>query len=154
MLHFRTSGPEKVFSVPTEIDPSVELQGRMDIDLDKFVAETEDSAGVTGTPNASLGMGGISTQPTGAQRLIGRVLLADGITPALGAEVLYFQPGSVSPPVLRSPTHSAKCIHAGCGRGNLQQPRKPMNWSRPYCRLLPGYCGAAIYTGPILATFR
>jgi protocatechuate 3,4-dioxygenase beta subunit len=150
MLHFRTSGPEKVFSVPTEIDPSVELQARMDIDLDKYVAETEDSAGVTGTPNASLGMGGISTQPTGAQHLIGRVLLADGITPALGAEVLYFQPGSVSPPVLAVTDALGEMHSRGLWQGQSSAATEANELESPVLvAFLPGYCGAAIYTRPI-----
>ena len=149
MLHFRTSGPEKAFSVPTEIDPSVELQARMEIDLDKYVADAEDS-GVTGTPSAFLGMGGISTHSTGAQHLIGKVLLADGITPALGAEVLYFQPGSVSPPILAITDALGEMHSRGLWQGQSSAATVANELESPVVvAFLPGYCGATIYTGPI-----
>lgn len=48
---------------------------------------------VTSKPGtAMMGMGGISSQAGGASQLQGKVFLADGITPALGAQVLYWRP--------------------------------------------------------------
>jgi hypothetical protein len=122
----------------------------MEIDLDKYVAETEDSAGVTGTPNASLGMGGISTQATGAQHLIGKVMLADGITPALGAEVLYFQPGSASPPILAVTDALGEMHSRGLWQAQSSAATDARELESPVVvAFLPGYCGATIYRGPI-----
>jgi protocatechuate 3,4-dioxygenase beta subunit len=150
VLHFRTFASQTAFVVPVDVDPAKELQDRLDIDIDKYAAEAQQTNGITGTPNAYMGMGGISTQTTGAQHLTGQVFLPDGKTPALGAEVLYFQPGSISPPILAI-TDAMGALHA---RGLWQSQAAPAVDSAPLksplvVALLPGEYGATIYAGPI-----
>jgi len=138
------------FVVPVEIDPGKEQQDRLDIDVDKYLAEAQETTEITGTPNAYLGMGGISTQTTGAQRLVGQVLLSDGKTPALSAAVLYFRPGSSSPPILAI-TDALGTLHArGLWRSQASSSSDAVPLQSPVVlALLPGECGATIYTGPI-----
>jgi hypothetical protein len=149
-LYFRPPPPYGVFVVPVEIDPRKELQDRLDIDIDKYLAEAQETTEITGTPNAYLGMGGISTQTTGAQHLVGQVFLSDGKTPALGAEVLYFQPGSSFPPILAI-TDALGALHArGLWRGQAPPSADAVPLQSPVVlAFLPGECGATIYTGPI-----
>jgi hypothetical protein len=148
-LHFRTPSPDTTVVVPIEIDPAKEQQDHLDIDIDKYLAGAQETTGITGTGNAYMGMGGITTQTTGAQHLIGTVFLSDGKTPALGAEVLYFEPGSVSPTILAL-TDALGALRA---RGLWRSEAPPSIEVAPFqpvvVALLPGECGATISTGPI-----
>jgi hypothetical protein len=150
LLHLRLPVTNKVVTVPIDIDPKKEQQSRLDIDLDQYVAAADETTGIIGTPNAYLGMGGISTQATGAQHLVGKVFLSDGTTPALGAEVLYFEAGSVSPPILAMTDALGELRPRGLWRGQSDSSADttPLQ-SSAIVALLPGESGATIYTGPI-----
>ena len=100
-LAVASAGKER-FRVPVHVDSTSNSAIRLDIDVAKYRIESVDEppasdplAAKAGT--AMMGMGGISSQAGGASQLRGKVLLADGTTPALGAQVLYWHPRQAAP---------------------------------------------------------
>ncbi len=62
---------------------------------------TLEAAPASATPqNVMMGMGGISSQGGGAERLKGNVFMPDGKTPALGAIAMFFEARKVSPTLM------------------------------------------------------
>jgi hypothetical protein len=94
---------------------------------------------------AVLGMGGVSELSGRPQRLAGRVVLADGRTPALGARVFYFGARDRQP-ALQGLVDAAGRIHAhGIWRSSgaveaTEEPGDPPG--AIVVATLPGYCGA------------
>lgn len=151
LVHFRTENPEKQIAIPVDADPSTGPI-RCDIDIDKYAAQADENAGLSGTPNSYLGMGGISSQSTGAQRLVGKVFLSDGVTPALGAQALYFEAGSLSPPFLAIADALGELHARGLWYAQPDQPSSaPRLQQSLLVTFLPGERGATVYNGPIHA---
>ena len=96
--------------------------------------------------SAFVGMGGMSVLGGGAEKLVGRVLLPDGKTPALGARVMYFEPGQWQAR-LAGMTDASGTVHA---RGvwysaNATDMRPPDYPDQPFSvAWLPGCYGAVI----------
>jgi hypothetical protein len=159
ILIWDSSSPRLV-SVPIEIDATPDEPLRFDFDADKYIvpeapAEKDSDAHAgeqltTGT-ESYLGMGGITTHTTGASHLTGKVFLSDGKTPALGANVLYYEAGSVRP----------KFFAITDALGNLQprglwQSAESTNQGRGFdfklpvlVAFLPGVCGATVLSSPV-----
>lgn len=123
---------------------------RFDIDVQRFLTEPAEEPNTVSTESDTvvLGMGGISVHAGGAQALNGQVFLADGHTPALGAQVLYFRAHSKIPSMLAM-TDTLGHLHprglwdtgrSGSDRGD-PGPASPM-----IVAFLPGACGAVVKT--------
>jgi len=121
-----------------------------DIDVRKYLAEPagEPVAVQTEQDTVTLGMGGISVHAGGARALSGQVFLADGRTPALGAQMLYFRP-HVRIPSLVAMTDAMGTLHprglwyAGNGEKDKGDPGPS---SPTVVAFLPGACGAVVTT--------
>ena len=77
----------------------------------EIIPEPKGPSPLAGRGDMLIGAGGASTQATGSESLVGRVLLSDGKTPALGAIVMYFAPGQWQP-ILGGMTDARGQIHA------------------------------------------
>jgi hypothetical protein len=97
-----------------------------------------------------LGMGGISAHEMGADSLVARVFLSDGVTPASGALVLFFKPGrpqaiitAVADALGNLQAHGTAQMIASMPAGTEQGPASPV-----VVAFLPGACGATIQPMP------
>ena len=148
-VDFTTDERHANFPVSFEVNSATCAPFRFDIDLDKFAADAEVNQ-ITGTPNSFLGMGGISTQTTGAQNLQGTIFLSDGVTPALGAQVMYFSAGQRFPTVFAMTDALGQLHPRGLWRGPAAAAINPAPLkAATVVALLPGERGATVYTGPI-----
>ena len=97
-----------------------------------------------------LGMGGLTARTGNAGQLNATVVLADGRTPALGAQLLYFEPGNAQPTILamtdalgeahpRGLWQSANILPGSIAQG----PADPV-----VVAFLPGSTGATIVPAP------
>lgn len=104
-----------------------------------------------GPDQMMLGMGGLTARTGNAAQLNGTVVLADGRTPALGAQLLYFEPGKAQPTILamtdalgaahpRGLWQSASILPGSSAQG----PAEPV-----VVAFLPGSTGATIMPAPV-----
>ncbi len=123
-----------------------------DIDASKY-ADT--LAGRNGPPVVApdavvLGIGGISSRAGGAQALTGKVLLADGQTPALGAQVLLFRSRQTIPSLLAMADALGNLQPRGLwqsgGGGVVADQSGPA--TPTVVAFLPGAAGATVQTLP------
>jgi protocatechuate 3,4-dioxygenase beta subunit len=158
-LGFWDSSSPHFVSVPIELDANPDEPLRFDFDADKYSTpptvvenkpEPRTDSQLKSGGESYLGMTGITTHITGASHFAGQVFLADGKTPAFGAQVLYYDAGSTQPAFFGITD----------ARGNLH-PRRlwrsasvvlgaPISSSTPtLIAFLPGACGATIQTSPV-----
>jgi hypothetical protein len=123
---------------------------RFDIDGSKYLNDVTDSPDpIAKAPPATvvMGMGGISSLAGGANQLTGRVFLADGVTPALGAQVLYF-PAHRSLPTLFAMADAQGFLQPrGLWRTTSAESADHANEgpvSAEIVAFLPGACGAVV----------
>jgi hypothetical protein len=95
-------------------------------------------------------MGGISAKAGGAHSLAGKVYYSDGSTPALGAQVLYFQRHQSSPSLFAmadalGDLQPRGLWYSGSGDGTEKDSGPD---SAVVVAFLPGACGATVQTGP------
>jgi protocatechuate 3,4-dioxygenase beta subunit len=159
ILIWDSSSPRLV-SVPIEIDATPDEPLRFDFDADKYIvpetpAEKESDAHAgeqltTGT-ESYLGMGGITTHTTGANRLTGKVFLSDGKTPALGANVLYYEAGSMQPKLFAITDALGSLQPRGLWQGaeSTDQGRNIQFKFPALVAFLPGVCGATVLSSPV-----
>lgn len=137
-------------TIPVVVDATKPTH--LDIDLDQY-ADAGMVAGtvpLTGAPQAYLGMGGISSHTTGAQHLVGKVFLSDGITPALGAQVLYFEAEQRYPAISAMTDALGDLRPRGLWSGPaLVSTKAESPASQALVAFLPGSRGATVYSGPV-----
>jgi hypothetical protein len=159
-LGFWDSSSPHFVSVPIELDANPDEPFRFDFDADKYTKppaviekkpEPRAGAQLAAGGESYLGMTGITTHTTGASHLTGKVFLSDGKTPALGAQVLYFDAGATEP-VFFGITDALGNMHSrglwisADGNG----PGAPLPSGSPaLVAFLPGACGATIQTSPV-----
>lgn len=153
VLHFG-SGTQRYHTTITVV-PAQHGPIRFDIDPDKY--EPEPTAAPTRDPlitepeTVVMGMGGISSRAGGARGLVGKVYLADGTTPAYGAQVLYF-PAHQAAPALFAMTDAQGMLQprglwrTGLPNASVSGPDTPV-----VLAFLPGSHGAVVQTSPIRA---
>lgn len=159
-IWFWDSSSPRFVSVPLELDASPDDPLRLDFDADKYLAQQESSekkpeprAGdqLTATGNSYLGMNGITTYTVGASHLKGKVFLSDGKTPALGANVLYYETRSTRPTFFAI-TDALGDLHPRdlwrSADGDIRGAQRGPD-SSALVAFLPGTCGAAIRTSPV-----
>jgi hypothetical protein len=114
-----------------------------DIDAAKYKPdETVEKTLRRDSPTVSLMAGeGLSRQTLGAQRLTGKIFRADGVTPALGAKLLYFEAHETTPSFVAMADALGTVQSRGFWRplGARSSPTQPMA-----VVFLPGTAGAAI----------
>jgi protocatechuate 3,4-dioxygenase beta subunit len=101
-----------------------------------------DEPGVT-----MLGMAGLSTLPAGAHLLSSKVVLADGVTPAMGAQLLSYEGGEAEPISIAMTDATGMAQPRGLwqssGEATEGAPNTPV-----IVGLLPGTTGATIVPAP------
>jgi hypothetical protein len=151
-IYLKIGEQGREFPVPIEVHAGSNEPTRFDIDIDTHAPDADGGTQITGAPNSFLGMSGISTQTTGAQHLVGKVFLSDGVTPAVGAQVMYFQAGGSYPAIFAMTDALGELRPRGLwsgpavASGSVAQVQSPV-----VVALLPGERGATIYTGPVHA---
>jgi hypothetical protein len=97
-----------------------------------------------------MGLSGVSSQTLGADLLTGHVYLADGKTPALGAEVLYYEPAAPNPPYAAMTDALGTILPRGLWRpmsdvppDSADSPTEPV-----VVAFLPGASGAVVSPPP------
>ena len=96
--------------------------------------------------NPLIGMGGASAPTLGAKLLDGRVFFSDTKTPALGAQVFYFESGQAGPTILAISDALGNLHARGLWRNmNAQPPGSQIGPAEPtLVALLPGQCGGVV----------
>lgn len=151
-----TSG--HMVNVPVDVDTTPDEPVRFDFDADKYSKPPEVSekrpqpranALLTVGGDSYLGMTGISTHTSGASHLTGKVFLSDDRTPALGAQVLYYEVGSTEPALFAITDALGALQTRGVWR-NANGGSAQSGTSTPLLvAFLPGACGATIQTSPV-----
>jgi len=140
-----------------DVDANQDEPLRFDIDADKFAgpapiaerpAQQPSGAQLATGSETFLGMGGITVKPIGARHLTGRVLLSDGVTPALGAQVLYYAAGSTQPAFFAITDALGNLHPRGLWSGAYSGARRA-DASPVLVAVLPGARGAVIQTSPV-----
>jgi hypothetical protein len=93
-----------------------------------------------------VGMSGVESQATGGESLAGRVMLADGTTPARGAMLLYFTKGEWQPRLGGATDVQGRIHGRGLWYSNSQPPPEPAGSPAGpvVIAMLPGAAGAAV----------
>lgn len=100
-VRLNLSAGERKFHVTVPIDGNSAEPIHFDIDAMKYQPDDPAPKTLRTEPGIiTLGMGGITTYQGGAQKLAGRVVQFDGATPALGAQVVYFEAHDTRPSFL------------------------------------------------------
>jgi hypothetical protein len=89
-------------------------------------------------------MGGISAHASGAHRLNGQVFESDSITPALGAQVLFFPPGVATPRLLALADAMGTLQPRGLWYSGSSVNQNDAPDTATVVAFLPGACGAVI----------
>jgi hypothetical protein len=113
------------------------------------VQKPKEPVRVTADPDIVLmGAGGITSHAAGAQALKGKVVLADGITPAMGAQVLYWRAHQKLPSLFAMTNALGDLQPRGLWRtGETSAPESaPGPDSDTVIAFLPGTTGATIQT--------
>jgi hypothetical protein len=141
------------FQMPVHIDSRSNEAIRLDIDTrkHKFQPAQQSPAPdpISAQPAATtLGMGGISAQAGGASQLQGRVFLAGGLTPALGAQVIYWSPKQTAPSLFAITDALGNLQPRGLWRtaAGSTAPAGPGPDSATVIAFLPGSTGALVKT--------
>jgi hypothetical protein len=149
-IYFKFGNQGREFPVPIEVHSGSNEPNRFDIDVDRYAPDGDSWTQITGAPNSFLGMGGISTQTTGAQHLVGKVFLSDGVTPAVGAQVMYFEAGGGYPAIFAMTDALGELRPRGLWNGPAVASGSVAHVeSAVVVALLPGERGAMIYSGPV-----
>jgi len=149
-MYFKLGEQGREFAVPVELNSGSNEPTRFDIDIDRYAPDADGGTQVTGAPNSFLGMGGIHTQSTGAQHLVGKVFLSDGVTPAVGAQVMYFEAGGSYPAIFAMTDALGELRPRGLWTGPAVASGGAAHVQSPVVvALLPGERGATIYSGPV-----
>jgi hypothetical protein len=123
-----------------------------DIEVEKYLPDVEPSSDpmATSPENVVMGMGGISAKAGGAHHLAGKVYYADGITPALGAQVLYFQRNRTVASLFAMADALGDLQPRGLWySGSGGEAEKESGPDAPIVvAFLPGACGATMQKGP------
>ena len=77
---------------PLRFDFDAEYPAQSNAPEDRPAPHSDTQLAIGGESYA--GMGGITNKLTGASHVTGKVLLSDGTTPVLGAQVFYYPAGS------------------------------------------------------------
>jgi len=143
-LYFGSStAPDCAYHATIHLDGDQSGPFHFDIDVDKFAGQY--TAWPQITPLALR-----TSNP--ARQFTGKVFLADGITPALGAEVLYFSRHESAPELTGVADALGNPQKDGHPRGNyitsspLAPPRQPGPDSPVVVAYLPGTAGAVVQT--------
>jgi hypothetical protein len=159
-IGFWDSSSPHFVSVPIELDAGPDEPLRFDYDADKYPKPPEvtekkpeprvDTQLTTGG-ESYLGMTGITTRTTGSSHLSGRVFLSDGKTPALGAQVLYYEAGSAQPAFFGLTDALGNLQPRGLWQSsNNSSTGAPAAPDSPVLvAYLPGACGATIQTSAV-----
>jgi len=144
-----------------EVDARPDEPLHFDIDADKYAEApqpVEKSSAAQGARELStgsqvyLGMTGITTHSTGFKHLRGKIFLADGKTPALGALTLYYEAGSTEPTIVAMADALGDLQPRGIWRTAYQiasEQQKSALTSPVLVAFLPGSSGATIRTSPV-----
>jgi hypothetical protein len=146
--------------VPLQIDTRPDEPLRFDFDADQVspppqlpaAAPSQPADSIVSAGASFLGMAGITTQVAGAQRLTGKVYLAGGVTPAFGAQVVYYD--ARGRPALFAMTDALGDLHPrGLWLESTPEVDKPeqSNQTPALVAFLPGTSGAIVQTSPVRA---
>jgi hypothetical protein len=148
-LEFGTEQPH--YHATVKVDPSRGEPIRFDIDVEKYARDAAQTNEIRNAPDSAvMGMGGVASHAGGSSLLSGKVYFADGNTPALGAQVRYFDAHQTTSSLLaiadalgdlqpRGLWQTVRAAHEGDDPG----PASPM-----LVAMLPGSCGATVQPAP------
>lgn len=155
-LNFGTNTERVVYHATVNVGSNERGPIRFDIDAEKYPSEvigTPPDPLSSGPDTVVMGMGGISARAGGAHGLAGKVFTADGSTPALGAQVLYFQAHRTAPSLLAMTDALGNLQPRGLWYAGSTGNDKadPGTASPTVVAFLPGTCGAVVMTPSIRA---
>lgn len=140
---------------PTEIyHPKLTITGketepiRFDFDPLEYPKTTVPTNNSEPTAAVVMGMGGISAQAGEPQRLTGQIFQSDGVTPAFGAQALFFPPGIRSPRLLAFADARGKLQPRGLWYTGGVAAGQEAPQTATVIAFLPGACGAVVETLP------
>ena len=161
-IQFYDLNSRRLVNVPLQLDTRPDEPLRFDFDADQASRPPQLPASppqpqpdpLLNAGPAFMGMGGITAQAGGAGPLIGNVFLADGMTPALGAQVLYFAAGGHGPALLAIADAQGDLHPRGLWFPEVvNDPAQTTRTSQTpaLVAFLPGTTGAVIQTSPVRA---
>jgi len=146
-LNFGTTS-QHVYHATVNVGANESGPIHFDIDVEKYLSDVTDYPDpITSGPDTVLmGMGGISSRAGDADHLTGKVFFADGMTPALGAQVLYFQAHRPVPSLLAMTDALGNLQPRGLWYSGSDGASKtdPGHTSPVVVAFLPGACGATV----------
>src|SRR5450432_108316 len=154
----RMTGPSNYIEYHAEITvpPGDGEPIHFDIDVDKYTPDPPKDPPdpmVSAPEIVTMGMQGISSKAGGAQHLTGKVYHSDSWTPALGAQVLYFQRHRPSPSLFAMADALGDLQPRGLWySGASATTENDSGTDSPIVvAFLPGACGVSVQTGPFQA---
>ena len=147
-LNFGTTS-QHVYHATVNVRADESRPIHFDIDVEKYLSDVTDYPDpIASAPDTVvMGMGGISSRAGGASHLTGKVFYADGKTPALGAQVLYFQAHRPVPSLFAMTDALGNLQPRGLWYSGDATPNTNSGPASPVVvAFLPGACGATVQT--------